>query len=176
MSTDDGDDSTAGGASASAAGGAQSAGAQSAGTQSDGARATGDPLREILLALAGQIDQVASWFATDPKHAESAVDGVGGVAGLGQMLSGVFLRDGLGDEVAGEITSLLRECGELLARLIAALIAVLEAVANALRATPQTAGPQPRHYQPIAVRLDMPADAPQTSRVRRPASQPEGQK
>ncbi|GAB90422.1 hypothetical protein [Gordonia rhizosphera] len=99
-----------------------------------------DPIREFLLGVAGQIDQLASLFGGTPGHAAAAA-GPGGDAAS-------FV------DVTGEITSLLAEIGDLLARLIAALIAVLEAVATALRSAPGP-GPDPtQHYQPIAVRID----------------------
>ncbi|MFT4126680.1 MAG: hypothetical protein QM662_10670 [Gordonia sp. (in: high G+C Gram-positive bacteria)] len=113
-----------------------------AGAGGDGA--AGDPLSDLLLALAAQIDQVAGWIGTGPTD----------VHGVGAALVGQFLNDRIGAEVAGEITALLREIGDLLARLIAALIAVLEAIATALRSDPATTPPPARHYQPIAVRID----------------------
>lgn len=114
------------------------------------AQAGADPLRDLLLGLAAQIDQVASWFATSGHPAASG--------DVGQLLTGVFARDGRGADIAGEFTSLIREGGDLLARLITALIAVLETVAEALRSGPATTSPPARHYQQIEVRLDVSGD------------------
>lgn len=111
-----------------------------------------DHVREFLLGIAAQIDQLATLFAPD---------GAGSSAGsAGSPVSALLA------EVPGEITSLLSEIGDLIARLIAALIAVLEAIAKALRSSPQ-GGPAPApRYQPIAVRID--ADSATTSGVRQP--------
>jgi len=120
-----------------------------------------DMVRDLLLGLAGQIDQVAAMFGgnrsrrTDADGADTDQTFGAGSFGSGQAAAGAFSAGaGLGD-VSGEITSLLAEIGDLLARLIAALIAVLEAIAKALRSTPADTSP-PRHYQPIAVRIDSP--------------------
>ncbi len=100
-----------------------------------------DPIREFLLGVAGQIDQLAALFGGTPGRAAAATGPGGGDAAS-------FV------DVTGEITSLLAEIGDLLARLIAALIAVLDAVATALRSAPAP-GPDPaQRYQPIAVRID----------------------
>ncbi|MEE3852424.1 hypothetical protein VZC37_18940 [Gordonia sp. LSe1-13] len=107
---------------------------------------SGDPLRDFLLGLAGQIDQLAAVFggtgprrpaATGPRADSASAD----AANLADL--------------SGEITSLLSELGDLLARLIAALIAVLEAIASALRSTPPMAGNEDPAYQPISVRIDL---------------------
>ncbi|MFW0791696.1 hypothetical protein [Gordonia sp. CPCC 205333] len=96
-----------------------------------------DLMRELLLGLATQIDNLAGLFAGSP-------DLVG---------AGVASHD-----LSGDISALLGEIGELLARLIATLIAVLEAVAKALRGSPANAGAgAPQQYQSIAVRIDQPA-------------------
>ncbi|GAB19362.1 hypothetical protein GOEFS_081_00520 [Gordonia effusa NBRC 100432] len=93
-----------------------------------------DLMREVLLGLAAQIDNLAGLFAGSP-------DLVGaGVAG---------------HDLAGDISALLGEIGELLARLIATLIAVLEAIAKALRGSSANVGAgAPQQYQSIAVRID----------------------
>ncbi|MFW0787408.1 hypothetical protein AAFP35_23165 [Gordonia sp. CPCC 206044] len=90
-----------------------------------------DPIRDFLLGVAGQIDQLAAMFAAPAPRTAAAS----------------------GPDLSGEITSLLTEIGDLLARLIAALIAVLEAIAKALRSTPSTAPGGAARYQPIAVRI-----------------------
>ncbi|NMO03347.1 hypothetical protein HH308_19215 [Gordonia sp. TBRC 11910] len=101
-----------------------------------GATAGADPtdlMREVLLGLANQIDSLAAMFVGTP--------------GAG--------ADGLvGPDLSGDISALLGEIGELLARLIATLIAVLEALAQALRGSSSaTDAAVPRQYQPIAVRI-----------------------
>lgn len=133
----------------------------------------GDPVRDLLLGLAAQIDQLAALFGGG-RTRRSAADGpseAGGFgtsafAGFGNAGSAGFDTGGFGTgggeaadahglgDVTGEITTLLAEIGDLLARLIAALIAVLEAIAKALRSTPADPG-APRHYEPIAVRIDV---------------------
>ncbi|GAC69530.1 hypothetical protein [Gordonia soli] len=110
-----------------------------------------DPIREFLLGVAAQIDQLAGLIA-GPRAATSAG------------------TERVGLEVPGEITTLLTEIGDLIARLIAAVIAVLEAIATALRSTPgpgESAGPDQR-YEPIAVRIDVGAA------TRTPVGEPEG--
>ncbi|MGW0036084.1 hypothetical protein [Gordonia sp. NPDC003376] len=112
---------------------------------------SGDPLRDLLLGLATQIDHLAAW-----------VGGASADPGAAVAAGGMLLRESLGAEVAGEITTLMREIGDLLARLIAALIAVLEAIAAALRSSPTTTAPAPRRYQPIEVRFDVAAPRAET--------------
>lgn len=112
-----------------------------------------DPIRDLILGFAAQIDQVAALFAggTRPAAAAAATGGTAGSTAPGPSIP----------ELAGEVTGLLAEIGDLLARLIAALIAVLEAIAAALRSTPSPhARPGPAHYQAIAVRIDPAATAP----------------
>lgn len=95
---------------------------------------TPDLMRELLLGLATQIDTLAGLFAAPPD---------GGGASMA------------GHDLSGDISALLGEIGELLARLIATLIAVLEALATALRGAPsQAEAGVPQQYQPIAVRID----------------------
>ncbi|WP_238423417.1 hypothetical protein [Gordonia sp. 'Campus'] len=113
---------------------------------------TADPVRDLLLGLAAQIDHLAAMFAPGPQDAAAAGAGLGAFAPggpLGNALAGA----------SGEITSLLTEIGDLIARLIAAVVAVLEAIAEALRSAPSTAA-APRHYEPIAVRIGPPAPTP----------------
>ncbi|MDY6811899.1 hypothetical protein GIY30_06980 [Gordonia sp. HNM0687] len=123
----------------------------------------GDPLRDFLLGLAAQIDQLAAMFGgPGPRHS----------TGTGRQRAGT--SDAAADvadlvDLSGEITSLLAELGDLLARLIAALIAVLEAIARALRSTPPTGPRAGNGYQQIAVRID----TRRPSDVGRP--QPEGE-
>ncbi|MYR05194.1 hypothetical protein GTV32_02110 [Gordonia sp. SID5947] len=117
--------------------------------------ATGDPVRDFLLGVAAQIDQLAALFGgtgqrSTGQHAAAATAGV-------SADTGAFA------DLAGDITALLAELGDLLARLLAALIAVLEAMADAVRSSPAATADAPQHYQPIAVRID----------VRRP--EPEGE-
>ncbi|MFW0792859.1 hypothetical protein AAFP30_03515 [Gordonia sp. CPCC 205515] len=103
--------------------------------------AAGDPVRDLFLGVAAQIDQLAAMFAPAPRTASAgAADGA--AAGMSTI-----------GEISGEITSLIAELGDVLARLIAALIAVLEAVAAALRSTPASGSPDMPHYQAIAVRI-----------------------
>lgn len=95
-----------------------------------------DLMRELLLGLANQIDGLAAMFAGSP---------TGDVGGL------------VGHDLQGDISALLGEIGELLARLIATLIAVLEAIAKALRGSSSASDAGvPRQYQSIAVRIDPP--------------------
>ncbi|MDL9937379.1 hypothetical protein QSJ18_11545 [Gordonia sp. ABSL1-1] len=101
---------------------------------------SGDPVRELLLTLANQIDQIAMLFGGGR--------GSGPTVGFGGLDSvGVGLAD-----VSGEISGLFSEIGDLLARLLAALIAVLESIAAALRSDP-IAPQAPRQYEPIEVRI-----------------------
>lgn len=116
-------------------------------------RADADPVRDLLLVLAAQIDHVASWFATTSPTAGSARGPAADAAAMGAA-AGALLTDGGGAHLVGEVAALLRELGDLLAKLITALIAVLEAVAAALRTVPAGAAAPPRQYQPIAVRFD----------------------
>jgi hypothetical protein len=106
--------------------------------------AGGDPVREFLLGVATQIDQLATVFGGAGHRGAAAGAGV-----AAPTIDGATLGD-----LSGEITTLLTELGDLLARLIAALIAVLEAMANALRSSPPTAPGADPHYQPISVRID----------------------
>lgn len=108
----------------------------------------GDPLRDFLLGLAAQIDQVAAMFGgTGPR--QSSASGRGRTGSPDPAADVADLVD-----LSGEITSLLAELGDLLARLISALIAVLEAIASALRSAPQTSPRADTGYQQIAVRID----------------------
>jgi hypothetical protein len=104
--------------------------------------AAADPLRDFLLGLATQIDQVAGLIGGG-QRAWTSTDAAG------------TRRAGAAPDVGGEITSLLAEIGDLLARLISALIAVLEAIAKALRSAPATAEGSDNRYEPIAVRIDV---------------------
>lgn len=101
----------------------------------------GDPVRDFVLGIAGQIDQLA------------AIIGGGGQSASSGATRGAGARHQAFGDVAGEISSLVAEIGDLVSRLIAALIAVLEAVANALRATPATQASPTAQYQPISVRI-----------------------
>lgn len=95
---------------------------------------TPDLMRDLLLGLATQIDTLAGLFAAAPGSDGAAMSG---------------------PDLSGDISALLGEVGELLARLIATLIAVLEALAKALRGAPgQSGAGVPQQYQPIAVRID----------------------
>ncbi|GAA1482866.1 hypothetical protein GCM10009624_33060 [Gordonia sinesedis] len=163
MSSDDGSDRPHGDGSASATGGGASNGFA--------AGSIPDPLRDLLLGLAAQIDQVASWFAPGAPRQSGAARQPGGTRQPGAATSGSAGGPG---ELAAEITTLLAEIGDLLARLIAALIAILEAIAAALRAAPAEPAEPPTHYQSIAVRIDADAAAPGVPIHRRP--EPEGEK
>ncbi|MGV9710224.1 hypothetical protein ACWDTI_06120 [Gordonia sp. NPDC003424] len=99
-------------------------------------RTAGDPVRDLLLGVAAQIDQLATMFAPGPRGAGATAAGASSIT-----------------DMTGEIASLLAELGDVLARLIAALIAILEAVATALRSTPATGADAVPHYQAIAVRI-----------------------
>lgn len=115
-----------------------------------------DPVRELLLGLAAQIDHVAALFAPPPQSATpGGGDAPGTRPGFAARADGGALGHALSG-ASGEITSLLAEIGDLLARLIAAVIAVLEAIAEALRSSPSSSA-APRQYEPIAVRFDRPA-------------------
>lgn len=153
-------------------------GTDESGHTGDGARASAsgahqrdssELLDDLLTALAAQIDAVAGWLRTD---------GFAGAAAGAPAGVGTFVRDGLGADVVGEITSLIREFGDLLARLIAALIAVLEAVVRALRSVPTEAPPPHRRYQPIQVQLDVsrPDDLATRPRPSSIPDSPEGEK
>lgn len=115
----------------------------------------GDPVRDLLLGVANQIDALAGLFAGGTQDAGAAAAGYVAAFGadgpVGQTLAGA----------SGEITSLLREIGDLIARLLATVIAVLEAIAEALRSAPSSVS-EPRNYEPIAVRIGSPRrpDAP----------------
>lgn len=173
MSTEDGSDRSHGGS-------------RSAGGSGAAAGAIPDPLREVLLGLAAQIDQVAAWFAPGGARPGSAPGRDATDPTASETGAGGAPRPGGRADLAGEITTLLAEIGDLLARLIAALIAVLEAIAAALRATPAPESPPPAHYQSIAVRVDAeppfgrpdqggnPAADPTRPTTRRP--EPEGEK
>ncbi|AZG43678.1 hypothetical protein [Gordonia insulae] len=114
--------------------------------------ATGDPVRDFLLGVATQIDQLAAVF--------------GGTGQRGAANGFSVDTAALGD-LSGEITTLITEIGDLLARLIAALIAVLEAMAGVLRSGPATAPDGTPHYQPISVRIDV-TDPSSATRRRQP--------
>ncbi|MGC5256861.1 hypothetical protein ACPXCG_10955 [Gordonia sp. DT218] len=118
--------------------------------------ATGDPVRDFLLGVAAQIDQLAALFGGP---------GQGAAGQHASATAGVSTDAGTFADLTGDITTLLTELGDLVARLIAALIAVLEAMANALRSTPSTTGDVAQHYQPIAVRIDV---VDRSENVRRP--------
>ncbi|MGC4934944.1 hypothetical protein ACLQ3C_14820 [Gordonia sp. DT30] len=136
-------------------------GGRASASGADRGGSAGDPLRELLLSLAGQIDVVAGWLGTGEQPA-------GAPSGAGTFLHETFLRDGLGADLVGDVTSLMREIGDLLARLIAAFITLLEAIAAALRTVPADAGPAPRRYQPISVRLSDDPRAPRAPGSDRP--------
>lgn len=136
-----------------------------------GGESTGDPLRDLLLALAAQIDVVAGWFGTGAPGPTGRTGPTGtarpaGSGSGGTTAAGAFLGDGSAAAAVGEITSLMQEIGDLLARLIAALITLLEAIAAALRSAPADAGAPPRRYQPIAVRLEAAPQTPPTGASR----------
>lgn len=139
MSTDD-RDGRPGSADASAAGASHGASHDSG---DHGGHAHGaDVLRELMLGLAAQIDQVAGW-----------ISGAGRAAPAGAAAGDGSSAGSPGVDVAGDISVLLAEIGDLLARLIAALIAILEAVARALHSSPTAEAPPMAAYQPIRVRI-----------------------
>ncbi|MGV9479424.1 hypothetical protein [Gordonia aichiensis] len=98
----------------------------------------GDPIREFVLGIATQIDHLAAIIGGTGQSSASTGSGA--------------RHQGFGD-VAGEISSLVAEIGDLISRLVAALIAVLEAVANALRTAPAAQARPTAQYQPITVRI-----------------------
>ncbi|MCR5977232.1 hypothetical protein GDN83_05655 [Gordonia jinghuaiqii] len=147
-----------------------------------------DPVRDLLLGLADQIDQLAVLFAWSPDAAGPKPEAGAGTSDSGRPGShdiedlwnkysrgfgSAFAAGGPVDSAlagaSGEITTLLREIGGLIARLIAAVVAVLEAIAEALRSAPST-GSTPRHYEPIPVRIN--AAAPRAGYTP-PAAHPE---
>ncbi|EGD55835.1 hypothetical protein [Gordonia neofelifaecis] len=102
------------------------------GTTGAGASSAGDPVQTLLLGFANQIDQLAALIA-----------GAGG-----PTLNGSPIPDLLGD-----VGTLVKELGDLLARIIAALIAVLEAIADMLRSDRSDGTSAPSHFQTIAVNV-----------------------
>ncbi|WP_132991578.1 hypothetical protein [Gordonia zhaorongruii] len=93
-----------------------------------------DPVKDMLLGFAANIDQLAGLIG-------------GTTTGFGPDTS-----SGPIPELAGELGGLLKELGDLLARILAAFIAVLEAIAEMLRSTPpDTARPSP--FETIPVRI-----------------------
>lgn len=139
MSTDD-RDGRRGGADASATG-APTSGSREGGDHGRHARGA-DPLRELMLGLAAQIDQVAGWISA-----------AGGGAAAGAATGDGSPTGSPGVDAVGDISVLLAEIGDLLARLIAALIAILEALARALHTTPSAQAPSTAAYQPIRVEI-----------------------
>lgn len=109
---------------------------------------TSDPVRDLLLGLANQIDQLAALFGPGSADVVEATFGTGG--SVGRILTGA----------SGEISTLITEIGDLLARLLTAVIAVLEAIAEALRSAPAETS-APRHYQPIPVRINVSGATPE---------------
>ncbi|MBM7367089.1 hypothetical protein [Gordonia hydrophobica] len=91
-----------------------------------------DPVQTLLLGFANQIDQLAGLVA-----------GIGGPATGSSPIP----------ELLGELGTLVKEFGDLLARLIAAFIAVLEAIAEMLRSDGPAQSPVTTHFQPIAVNI-----------------------
>ncbi|MFT3900349.1 MAG: hypothetical protein QM728_08905 [Gordonia sp. (in: high G+C Gram-positive bacteria)] len=90
--------------------------------------------RELLAGLTTQIDSLAGVFAP------------GGAAGT--------VAEGLVGELPGEVSTLLHEVGELLARLLSTVIAILEALVKALRSAPGDGVPAAAAaYQEIAVAI-----------------------
>lgn len=95
--------------------------------------ADGDPVQALLLGFANQIDQLAGLIA-----------GAGGTAMGGSPVP----------ELMGELGTLVKEFGDLLARIIAALIAVLEAVAETLRFDGPGETAATPHFEPIIVNIN----------------------
>ena len=93
--------------------------------------ADGDPVQALLLGFANQIDQLATLVAG------------GSGAGSSQL-----------PELMGELGTLVKEFGDLLARIIAAFIAVLEAVAEMLRSDGTGAAAVATHFEPIVVNVN----------------------
>ena len=102
----------------------------------------GDPVREMLLGLAGQIDQLAGLLG-------------GGSTDSGESVAGLVDHDfsALLTGFLGEADHLITEIGDLIARMLAALITVLEAIAEMLRSAPADGGPAPTPFQRIPVRI-----------------------
>lgn len=106
----------------------------SSSTAGAGSAAGGDPMQTLLLGVAGQIDQLAG-----------LVSGIGGPAMASSPIP----------ELLGELGTLVKQFGDLLARIIAAAIAVLEAIAEMLRSDgPVGEAPPKSHFEPIAVNID----------------------
>ena len=100
--------------------------------------AAGDPMQELLLRFAANIDQLAALIGgAGADQATGAANGL-----LAGPLPGLV----------GEFGTVLKELGDLLARILAALIAVLEAVAEMLRSTPKTTA-EPTRFEAIPVRI-----------------------
>ncbi|MFT3715480.1 MAG: hypothetical protein QM774_05895 [Gordonia sp. (in: high G+C Gram-positive bacteria)] len=103
----------------------------------EGTGGAADPVRELLLGLAGQIDQLAGLLGGAGK------DGVLDLGDAGGVFAGLL----------GEVDHVMTEIGDLIARLLAALIAVLEAIADMLRKAPAESGPVSTPFQSIPVRI-----------------------
>ncbi|MGB3696771.1 MAG: hypothetical protein WBA05_05005 [Gordonia sp. (in: high G+C Gram-positive bacteria)] len=95
----------------------------------------GDPVQALLLGFADQIDQLA-----------------GLIAGVGGPTFGASPVP----ELLGEVGSLIKELGDLLARMIAAFIAVLEAIEEMLRSEPGGEAQPSTRFQAIAVDIARP--------------------
>lgn len=93
----------------------------------------GDPVQTLLLGVANQIDQLAGLIA-----------GVGGTAMGASPVP----------ELMGELGTLVKEFGDLLARIIAAFIAVLEAVAEMLRSDNSGETTVATGFESIVVNID----------------------
>jgi len=98
---------------------------------------SGDPLRDVLLGFAGQIDQLAA------------------LIGGNRPGAGAEQTSRIG-ELAGELGTLVSELGDLLARILSALIAVLEAVAQLLRSAPAPSTEPAAGFEVIPVRISTP--------------------
>ncbi|GAA2379096.1 MULTISPECIES: hypothetical protein [Gordonia] len=102
-----------------------------------GAADAGDSVQALLLGFANQIDQLAGLIAGT---SGSRVPG-SGVAGSGIP------------ELLGDVGTMVRELGDLLARILAALIAVLEAVADMLRSDRSERAGTSSRFETISVNV-----------------------
>ncbi|WP_026919542.1 hypothetical protein [Gordonia shandongensis] len=103
-------------------------------TSAGGAGAAGDPVQTLLLGVANQIDQLAGLIAG---ATASGATGPNAASPIPDLL--------------GEVGTLVKELGDLLARIIAALVAVLEAVADVLRSDRVATDDAPSRFETISV-------------------------
>ncbi|WP_161896883.1 hypothetical protein [Gordonia spumicola] len=105
-----------------------------------GSTPNGDPMQEMLLGFAANIDQLAAIIGGGQSAAASAVGGAPGPI----------------PELAAELGTLLTELGDLLARILSAFIAILEAIAGSLRSEPAAPPTSSTGFESIPVRIATP--------------------